>query len=112
MNHAFERLAPFQTNHLILLIGTNPLPNFVAAQLLLKQGGVVHLICTPDTGEIAKQLKKQLEKKKLACHIYPDIKQNRPSSIFESIRSIQIENSGSVGLHYTGGTKAMAVKDT
>ena len=109
MNDAFERLALFQTNHLILLVGTNPLPNFVAAQLLLKQGGVIHLICTPETAEIAKQLKKQLETKKLACNIYPDIKQNRPSSIFESIRSIGIGTSRSVGLHYTGGTKAMAV---
>lgn len=34
----------FQTDHLILLVGTNPLPNYVAGRLLAGTNGTIHLL--------------------------------------------------------------------
>jgi len=45
-----------------LLIGENPLPNYVAAKLLLNDGGTAYLEHTADTVEQAKRLKNILKK--------------------------------------------------
>jgi hypothetical protein len=43
MDQAFD---PLKTQHLFLLIGANPLPNYVAAMLLAQDGGTVYLLHT------------------------------------------------------------------
>jgi hypothetical protein len=40
-----------KSQHLILLVGSNPLPNAVAAKLLLAEGGTVTLIHSKGTLE-------------------------------------------------------------
>ena len=37
-----------QSEHLFLLIGKNPLPNWVAARLLLRDEGRLYLVHSPD----------------------------------------------------------------
>ena len=97
-----------QTDHLLLLVGGNPLPNLVAARLLLRPGGVLHLIHSRDTAAVAARLQSQLSSE---CEIrLPHaVNEARAADIFTKIRSYVQALEGSVGLHYTGGTKAMAV---
>jgi hypothetical protein len=99
-----------KTQDLILLIGENSLPNFVAANLLLSSEGTVHLAHTNGTQRQAEQLREVLNSKEINCLYLPlgDAESNSygiSSVIAERIKSLQ----GNIGLHYTGGTKAMAV---
>lgn len=102
--------ARFQTPTLFLLVGKNPLPNYVAACLLLKAEGTLYLIHTTGptgTGHIAQRL----------ARFFP---QHRPQLIpVDPLDTIMLQRtvrryldsapSGSVGLNYTGGTKVLAV---
>jgi len=55
----------YRCDHLFLLIGTNPLPNLVAAELLLKERGQVYLVHSSEdagTAGIARRLSDLLGK--------------------------------------------------
>jgi len=109
----FER---YQTDVLFLLIGTNPLPNYVAARLLAKHNGLVYLLHTPGrkgTAEVANRLKRKLDQARPDLTIIPrdtdevdgDLISAKITEIIQTIPST-VE---SVGLNYSGGTKPMAV---
>jgi hypothetical protein len=105
-----DLLHPYQTQHLILLIGENPLPNFVAARLLLQSGGTAHLAHTTGTQRQANQLKMVLEEDEIHCQDLPLGDSESNASVIQDKIKQRINNlPGSIGLHYTGGTKAMAV---
>ena len=108
--------APYQTDALFLLIGTNPLPNYVAARLLAKNDGFVCLLHTPGrkgTAEVANRLQRKLEKdspdltviRREIDEIDGDLISSKITEIVKAIPST-VE---SVGLNYSGGTKPMAV---
>lgn len=91
---------------LILLVGSNPLPNYVTAALL-KPSKVV-LIHTPETRAPAERLKRvfgneaEIEMRGLA-------KASDAREIAEAIKRIMSESGPErVHLNYTGGTKIMA----
>jgi hypothetical protein len=46
----------YTVDHFFLLIGENPLPNYVAARLLLASGGTPYLVHTNGTDKLAKRL--------------------------------------------------------
>jgi hypothetical protein len=103
----------FKTHHLLLLIGENPLPNYVAAKLLLKPGGIIHLAHTTGTYRQCKQLSEKLKADKINCQDLPlgDFESNATeirAKIQQRIKQLQLSDS-KIGLHYTGGTKAMSV---
>jgi hypothetical protein len=50
-----------RSDHLFLLVGTNPLPNWVAAKLLLKRGGCVHLVYTRGVEKPMERMRNVLE---------------------------------------------------
>ncbi|MEC4812251.1 MAG: DUF1887 domain-containing protein [Scytonema sp. PMC 1069.18] len=103
----------YKVDHLFLLVGENPLPNYVAAKMLLNKGGTAYLVYSTGTEKSAKRLQtilkselngfKDIELRSLndyesdAYYIQQEIK--------EKLGSIK---SGTVGLNYTGGTKAMS----
>ncbi|MDY7006107.1 MAG: hypothetical protein SWX82_19810 [Cyanobacteriota bacterium] len=101
----------YKVEHLFLLIGENPLPNYVAARTLLKEGGTVYLVFTKQTKSHKICLKDGLKGLTIKCQ---DVDlANYESNAFhireiiqKKIKSIKTE---SLGLNYTGGTKAMAV---
>lgn len=99
-----------QVNHLILLIGGNPLPNAVAGKLLVKSGGHISLIYSQETSDIAGKLERWFRKE---LKIYPGLIQvdaASPHSIRSQISSMLSNRTPeTIGLNYTGGTKAMAV---
>lgn len=101
-----------KTDCLILLVGSNPLPNYVAAKMLLSEGGRVAFVHSTDTAGIATKLAQVLglgserigrfEIKNLSCS----------SEIQGAVKHAfgWFENSNTpLHLHYTGGTKQMAV---
>lgn len=107
----FYRIDPAkQVDDLILLVGTNPLPNYVAAQLQLAAGGRLWLIHTAETQTLATRLKDNLA-------VPATLRQTQPrhaSSVRHTVRPViaEIQNQtpqGRIGLNYTGGTAVMAV---
>ncbi len=99
-------LSEFQTQNLFLLVGTNPLPNYVAAKLLLKSDGHLYLVHTAETDPIADRLIAVLELGGNATKI--PVNEAEGANIFSQVASY-VKDERNVGLNYTGGTKTMAV---
>ncbi|CBN58550.1 MULTISPECIES: Card1-like endonuclease domain-containing protein [Kamptonema] len=103
-----------QVDHLFLLIGENPLPNYLAARTLLKEGGTAYLVFTKNTIFQKDRLQGEDGLHKLDIKCQPvDLSNNESDAqeIYDIIKK-RVEESakeGKVGLNYTGGTKAMAV---
>ncbi|MDX2043166.1 MAG: hypothetical protein SF097_18240 [Acidobacteriota bacterium] len=123
-----------QVDHLMLLVGTNPLPNWVVAQLLARPGGTVYLVATSGVKETRLRLIEALEKdprlspfdNKLKVE-FTEITNEENHGTPDDIRASDVQRqvkallehahaadakrgvAGSYGLNYTGGTKMMAV---
>ena len=107
------------TDHLILLVGGNPLPDLVCARLLVKPEGKVWLLHSdgadgdPSTQAAAGRLQRQLTIDRPALQV--SLEPISSSNSLEIEDRLQIilecidEKGGSVGLNYTGGTKPMSV---
>lgn len=104
----------YKVDHLFLLIGENPLPNYVAANLLLNKGGTAYLIYSTGTEKSAKRLQNILKSELngfkdvvlLSLGNYESDPFHIQKKICEELEKIQ---DGKIGLNYTGGTKAMSV---
>jgi hypothetical protein len=103
-------------DHLILLVGGNPLPNYVAARILGKQEGTLHLVHTQKTYRIAQrlagQLKQRAENSQLAGEFkitFVQVSEDNPSDIFDKVKALAGQRDGRVGLNYTGGNRPMSV---
>jgi hypothetical protein len=102
-------------DHLFLLIGENPLPNYVAAKLLVNKdgNGNVYLVHTTDTYETANNLKIILEKednnfKDVELISIGDYESDAHYISTEISKKLEKLSNGIIGLNYTGGTKAMS----
>lgn len=105
-----------KVEHLLLLVGENPLPNALAGKLLATENGVVTLLHSRTTFETARRIKSWLEtsfSQQGTSGIkfsFKEIDQSSPSSIERYlIETLDADPKKRVGLNYTGGTKAMAV---
>jgi hypothetical protein len=102
-----------KVDHLVLLVGGNPLPNYVAGKLLVTTPEGIRLVYTSQTEAIAKQLAKLLGmdaddeafKRHNKCLNHDQM----PKAIYEAVKQL-LDGfvTGSIGLNYTGGTKLMA----
>ena len=99
------------TDNLFVLVGTNPLPNFVAARLLLKPGGKVYLVHSDVTDDTAKRLITLLGRDDIGRTQRILVRSGDPDMIYTEVKRAASNaiGQGSVGLNYTGGTKPMAV---
>lgn len=103
----------YKVDHLFLLVGENPLPNYIAAKMLLKDGGTVYLVHSADTAPKADCLQRRLTSIKIQTISLGD-KEADSHFIWNKIKN-QIEEIAkknpdeNFGLNYTGGTKAMSV---
>ncbi len=102
-----DNLSKFRRQNLFLLIGTNPLPNYVAAKLLLKPGGHLYLAHTDETAEIADRLITVLELWIDRATKFP-VREADGNDIFRQV-SRYVDKTQDMGLNYTSGTKTMAV---
>lgn len=100
----------FKVDHLFLLVGTNPLPNYVAARLLLKeaQQSTIIFIYSKGTCEERQRLEDVLRAEGFSTFINRLVEESNPDHIINQVKETVLP-AGKVGLHYSGGTKAMAV---
>jgi hypothetical protein len=106
----------YKVDHLFLLVGENPLPNYVAAKTLLTEGGKPYLVFTEHTQKPAERLQEALG---LGYKEMVPLDKNEANAseiknrILAKIKEIQNPPDNAkkkqFGLNYTGGTKAMAV---
>lgn len=96
----------FLVDHLFILVGTNPLPCFVAGKLLRNKGGTIYLVYSTKTENYVNSLSTALS----GCQLISlnDAARN-PDKIVANMSKKSSRLTGAVGLHYTGGTKVMAV---
>lgn len=115
---AEQEVAKYQVEHLILLVGGNPLPNAVAAQLLARPNATIWLLYsdgadgTPTTQKTADNLETFLRQRGTSWSIRQEPIPSADSLGIEGrVKEILEQNkiNGRIGLHYTGGTKSMAV---
>ena len=106
---AESAFAEFQTDHLMLLMGTNPLPNYVAARLLARSDTRLHLVVTKEImqAETHRTLIKLLGRDPADEQQYLEVSSSDPASIFERVRERVGNWPGTWNLHYTGGKKSM-----
>lgn len=99
-----------QSDHLILLVGGNPLPNAVAGKLLLKLGGTITLLHSGNTAAIAQKVRVWLINHTQGQVQFKQIDEASPTSIINGVNTqLKSVRADTVGLHYTGGTKTMSV---
>jgi len=109
----------YRTDHLFLLVGKNPLPNYVAARLLAKTDATIWLLHSDDPDEgpsgtkrAAEELETALLKREPGLTVRLEgIPSSNNLGIEARIREILDQNrlAGTIGLNYTGGTKVMSV---
>jgi hypothetical protein len=110
MAETSDELSPYQVDHLLLLVGGNPLPNAVTGKLLVKSGGMISLLHSSDTAVTAQRLSTWLGQQTQAAIQFKQVDEASPADIIRGIREqLRTVRAETVGLHYTGGTKAMAV---
>lgn len=106
-----QELAKYQVDHLILLVGGNPLSNAVAGRILLKDCGRITLLHTVDTRSIADRLKIWFTQQGMAENKI-DVRGTDPThrrAIQSAVEQIVTKGEAGVGLNYTSGTSAMSV---
>jgi len=90
---------------LILLVGSNPLPNYLAAQLLKPKS--LSFIYSPETEQVKNYLKKVLENMDSDIEEKGIADATDPKCVRGRVQECLGEGSR-VHLHYSGGTKVMA----
>ena len=113
-----SNLDEYKVKHLLLLVGGNPLPNYVAARTLLEDEGTVYLIYSNNTSRQQEWLEECLEDawvddsksiESISLYNYEADGYHISKTIKEEILNPLLNSVERVGLNYTGGTKAMAV---
>jgi len=109
---AFDR---YRVDVLFLLVGGNPLPNYVSAQLMAKSNAVIFLLATQGTAGIAQRLETKLQQVMSQASIQrKTIPEVGGFEIEDALMKILEQEKKKlegrrIGLNYTGGTKDMAV---
>ncbi|HKQ08169.1 MAG TPA: DUF1887 family CARF protein [Blastocatellia bacterium] len=104
-----EKLETSKVEHLLLLVGENPLPNAIAGNLLVAPTGKITLLHSTETVQAAQKLQGWFSKRGMNIEL-KKIEESNPVSITQGVfERLDKRNASSVGLNYTGGTKAMAV---
>ncbi len=115
----------YQVDHLLLLVGSNQIPNAVAGKLLVAKGGTITLIHSGGSFPLAQRLQSWLadpnkDRADIAFALVQVDESNADSvyrAVYEKLdayehahRNAIKAGTARVGLNYTGGTKVMAVQ--
>jgi len=110
--------SPYETDVLFLLVGANPLPNYVAACLLTRPDATLYLLHSLERGQnthdvaerLAAALKRSSYRPNLTVHLR-GVSRSDPDAIERQMKTLlkEVSPRADVGLNYTGGTKAMSV---
>ncbi len=101
----------YKVDYLFLLVGTNPLPNYVAARLLVRdpQQSCIFFVYSNQTSEPRRSLENLLKQHSYTQFVDVKVEEANPTNIRNRVTARAKGLSGKVGLNYTGGTKAMSV---
>ncbi|MEO9027204.1 MAG: hypothetical protein ABI413_00160 [Ktedonobacteraceae bacterium] len=112
----------YQVDHLLLLVGSNPLPNAVAGKLLVTAEGTITLIHSQNSHSLAGRLKGWLcdagfSRDRIGCTSVAESDADSVySNVFSALKAHENKQGNTnkadvarVGLNYTGGTKVMSV---
>ncbi len=105
-------LDKYKVDRLFLLMGENPLPNYIATIALLNKNGIAYLVHTKRTTIQAQRLQQVLAQSNqfnTACLIDLGDRQADAHYIWEKLFPYVSNLQKSIGLNYTGGTKPMSV---
>lgn len=110
-----SNLDNYKSDTLMLIVGSNPLPNYVAAMLLAKDNARLVLIHTDKTEGFAHRIYDLVKAKRpgLRNPAFVEICEANRSRIIDALNDqltplIKERPNDVIGLNYTGGTKAMA----
>jgi len=100
-----------KSDHLFLLVGTNPLPNWVATRLLLRENGQVYFTHSQESIKVARRLARALLREGYRQPEYIPVEDSSDAhAVYSAIaRRVKAIRSSRIGFNYTGGTKVMAV---
>ena len=120
-----SNIRDYEVDHLLLLVGSNPVPNAVAGKLLTKTKGTITLIHSEEGFDLAKRLQAWFSDANVELE---EIKESDAASVFTCVQNVldgyksqvlkeqkrgpnTANKVGTVriGLNYTGGTKVMSV---
>jgi hypothetical protein len=96
----------------LLLVGGNPLPNYVSTLLLAAPKAEVRLFHTRKTLHVAERLQEQLGRERTDLQITPyEIDRADGAQIEAQVERYirDVDRHSRIGLNYTGGTKPMSV---
>jgi hypothetical protein len=101
----------YLADHLFLLVGTNPLPNYVSARVLCRPDAHLYLVTSRKMEQIRNNLVAALGLEIGRNCTVIEINESDGSDIFNGVSKAAkaLEGKGRVMLNYTGGTKVMAV---
>ncbi|RRR68378.1 MAG: hypothetical protein EI684_17710, partial [Candidatus Viridilinea halotolerans] len=106
-------LEAYKVDNLFLLVGGNPLPNYVAARLLAKDPTTTKIwfFHSKETAPVCDALQRELQADGFQKSNFTalQIDEAQPTNIRDSVHEQAQDLPGVIGLNYTGGTKAMAV---
>jgi Domain of unknown function (DUF1887)/CRISPR-associated protein (Cas_Cas02710) len=102
-----DKLADYKSDYLFLLIGTNPLPNYVVYHLLAKPSSHIIFVHTSRTDQLTNNLITVLNIPSERWTKIP-VDESNSRDIYTKINEYS-KGKQKIGLNYTGGTKAMAV---
>ncbi len=105
-----------RVDHLFLLVGANPLPDWVAARLLLREQGRLYFVHSDETLTTAQDLARylteryQMEKREYEKPEFVYVPNPyKAGAVYQTIRDrLSRIGHGAIGLNYTGGTKVMS----
>ena len=96
--------------NLMLLVGINPLPNYVAAKLMANKDTRLHLIVTDEiiSANIHKRLIKLLERDVADKSQYIHLRSSDPQEIYATVAKRVANHRGSWGVNYNCGKESIA----
>jgi len=99
-----------RVDHLLLLVGSNPLPNYLST-LVLKPSRSVRLLYTGETEEVMQRLQSVLKSKGFSVQTRAMGEASNTNDIRSALNDVLEKlrrEEGVIHLNYTGGTKVMA----
>ncbi|TZE82171.1 DUF1887 family protein [Calorimonas adulescens] len=112
-DYAMER---YRTKYLMLLVGKNPLPNYVVAKLFEGYAKKIVFVHSAGTAKYADNIKNLLESG-FEDYEHREVDVTNPEDIYSKIKSWleekkksgEIRSTSDINLNYTGGTKSMSI---
>jgi len=113
-----SNIRAYQVDHLLLLVGSNPLPNAVSGKLLATSEGTITLIHSASSFPLAQNLESWFRNAGYSDIRLTQVEESDATPVYQKVETVLKEyesdhgnaNRARVGLNYTGGTKVMAVQ--